>query len=169
MASLASRLLLRSASNAAASWRAFSTKGPVPPPAFDPTSPVMRTRTEWTGGLTFTGVDGNGKKVDLSVNGEGVSPMQVVLIGLAGCAAVDVVTIFEKQRKTLSGLVVHVDGQRAKEGARPLQTIHLTFKGKGSFTQKELEFAVQLASEKYCGVYATLEPTVALSWQALVE
>ncbi len=82
---------------------------------------------------------------------------------------VDVVHIFEKQRKTLSGLTVHVDGQRTKEGPRPLQTIHMTFKGKGSFTQQQLEFAVKLAAEKYCGVYATLQPTVALSWQAIVE
>jgi uncharacterized OsmC-like protein len=107
--------------------------------------------------------------------------MQVVLIGLAGCAAViphkahvdiqvDVVHIFEKQRKVLTALNIEVKGQRAKEGPRPLETIHIIFQGKGSgITEKELGFAVRLATEKYCGVHATLSKSATITWEAVME
>ena len=79
--------------------------------------------------------------------------------------------IFEKQHKELEQLKVIVDGQRSKEqGPRPLETIHMVFTAKGKgITQKDLEFAVNLSAEKYCGVHATLAKSAAISWEAKVE
>ena len=81
-------------------------------------------------------------------------------------------TILEKQRKQLEQLRVTVDGQRSGDvnGPRPLETIHMTFiaKGKG-VSQKDLSFAVNLSTEKYCGVHATLCKCANISWEAKIE
>jgi putative redox protein len=117
--------------------------------------------------------------------GEGISPMQSMLIGLAGCAAVcthgydciltflqaEVVQIVQKQRKHLSGLSVEVDGQRApKPDPRPMQTIHVKFVARSAdLVEKDLSFAVDLSLEKYCGVFATLIKSADITWEVKVE
>lgn len=95
--------------------------------------------------------------------------MQMLLLGLGGCASIDVVSILTKQRQKLTDLRVEVEGQRSMEGARPWETIEMKFIAKGKVDAEKLRKAVDLAAEKYCGVHATLSKSAHISFTTQVE
>ena len=83
--------------------------------------------------------------------------MQLVLIALGGCAAVDIVDILRKQRQPLADLEVVVTGERAAELPKPWETLHLRFIVTGAgLDVNKVQRAIDLAVERYCGVHATL-------------
>lgn len=114
---------------------------------------------KWVENRTFLGVDDNGKAALMSSGGDGpgVSPMQMLLLGLGGCAMVDILLILQKQRQPVTDVDVEIQGVRGEEGARPWQTIdmHFVVTGQGLDPAK-VDRAIALSVEKYCGVYATL-------------
>ena len=118
----------------------------------------MLARVKWIEGKTFLGVDANGKAAVMSSpEGPGVSPMQMLLLGLGGCSLVDVVIILEKQRQPFVGVEVEIDGVRGEEAQRPWKDIHLHFIVIGAGVDPaKVERAIALSVEKYCGAYATL-------------
>ena len=108
--------------------------------------------------MTFVGVDSNGKSAVMSdATGPGVSPMQMLLLGLGGCTRVDVVSILQKQRQRLESFEIVVDGERGEEYPKPWNKIHMKyiFTGAG-LDRSKVERAIALSVEKYCGVHATL-------------
>ena len=111
-------------------------------------------------GGTFLGVDANGKGTLISSGGgPGVSPMQMLLLGLGGCSMIDVIMILEKQRQPLVDIEVEIDGHRRSDGdyPRPWETIHMHFIVTGDeLDPKKVERAIDLSVEKYCGAHATL-------------
>jgi putative redox protein len=120
---------------------------------------MSKARVKWVEDKTYLGIDVNGKSVVISAgsNGPGVSPMQMLLLGLGGCTMVDVVNILEKQRQALTDLEIEIDGQRAEEPPRPWRTIHLHYVASGrGLDPKKVERAIDLSVEKYCGAHATL-------------
>ncbi|MGL4651464.1 MAG: OsmC family protein [Caldilineaceae bacterium] len=123
------------------------------------------TRVKWVEEKSFLGVGSTGRSVVMSSGeGPGVSPMQMLLLGLGGCASVDVVEILRKQRQPLSGFEVEVSGERAEEPPRPWQRMHMRFVATGAVDPNKLERAIALSVEKYCGVHATLSPAVGITW-----
>jgi len=118
----------------------------------------MPARVKWIEGKTFLGVDANGKSAVMSsADGPGVSPMQMLLLGLGGCSLVDVVIILQKQRQPFVGVEVEIDGVRAEEVQRPWKDIHMHFVVTGGEVDPvKVERAIALSVEKYCGAYATL-------------
>lgn len=119
---------------------------------------MSKAYVKWIEDKIFLGVDANGKSAVMSSgNGPGVSPMQMLLLGLGGCTMGDVVNILQKQRQTVLDVDIEIDGQRSEEGARPWQTIHLHYivTGRGLDPNK-VERAIDLSVEKYCGAHATL-------------
>ncbi len=126
---------------------------------------MSKTRVKWIEGKTFLGVDANGKSAVMSSpDGPGVSPMQMLLLGLGGCSLVDVVIILEKQRQPFAGVEVEIDGVRSEENQRPWKDIHMHFiiTG-GSVDPSKVERAIALSVEKYCGAYATLSGVAAIT------
>jgi putative redox protein len=120
---------------------------------------MASTRVKWLEQKTFLGTGSNGHGVLMSSgeHGPGVSPMQMLLLGLGGCSSVDVVEILRKQRQPLDSLEVFVDGERSDEGARPWRTIHMHFVACGDgLDSAKLARAIDLSVEKYCGAYASL-------------
>ena len=119
----------------------------------------MAARVKWVEGNTFLGIDVNGKAALMTGGGDGpgVSPMQMLLLGLGGCSMVDVVSILQKQRQPLAEIEIEIDGQRATALPRPWETIHLHYivTGRG-LDPKKVERAIELSVEKYCGAHATL-------------
>jgi putative redox protein len=120
-----------------------------------------KARVKWIEAKTFLGVDVNGKSAVMSSgDGPGVSPMQMLLLGLGGCSMYDVVNILEKQRQPLGNVEIELDGQRGEEGARPWKTIHMHFilssDGSGELDPNKVERAINLSVEKYCGAHASL-------------
>ena len=108
-------------------------------------------------------IDGNTKIGGLE---GGMSPMQLLLAGIGGCSAIDVISILEKQKQKLTDLVVEVDAdrQKLKEGYSEFKTIHLHFKLSGELDEKKVKRALDLSITKYCSVSKALEKGSEISY-----
>jgi putative redox protein len=91
------------------------------------------------------------------------SPVELVLIALAGCTASDVVSILRKKREPFTAVEVQARGERATEHPTVFTEIHVTYRVRGKVTQKAMEDAVRLSKEKYCSVSAMLEKTAKIT------
>lgn len=88
----------------------------------------------------------------------GISPMQLLLAGIGGCSAIDIVGILEKQKQDLQDLKVEVDGDRQKkETFSEFKNIHLKFIFSGDLDPRKVERAIDLSINKYCSVSKALE------------
>ncbi len=95
----------------------------------------------------------------------GARPMELVLMALGGCSAIDVVSILKKQRQQIEDLTIDVEGERDADAVpAPFKKIHMTFNVKGVLDEEKIKRAIQLSVEKYCSVQVMLAPTVAISW-----
>ena len=92
------------------------------------------------------------------------SPMELVLLGLCGCTASDVVGILRKKREPLTGLEVRAEAERADGHPAVYTSIHLTYLVRGQVSRKAMEDAVRLSKEKYCSVSAMLEKTAKITY-----
>ncbi len=115
-------------------------------------------RVKWVEDNVYLGVDANGRATLMSSGeGPGVSPMQMLLLGLGGCSLVDIIGILHKQRQPLVDMEVTIDGQRGPEWPKPWTAIHLHYIATGAgLDAHKVERAIELSVEKYCGVHATL-------------
>lgn len=91
----------------------------------------------------------------------GATPMELVLMGLAGCTGIDVVFILgDRMKKTVTGLEVEVEGQRADQTPKVYTELDVTYRVRGpGLKEKEAKRAIQLSAEKYCSVSLMLEKT----------
>lgn len=88
----------------------------------------------------------------------GFSPMQLLLAGIGGCSAIDIIGILEKQKQPLEDLQVIVNGDKQSAGTySEFKTIHLNFIFTGDLEEKKVERAIDLSLEKYCSVSKALE------------
>ena len=97
-----------------------------------------------------------------SLGGEnkGVRPMEMVLMGLAGCSSMDLLLILGKQRQNPQDIDVTVKGTRVDEVPAVYSDIHMHFEVSGEVSEKKLQKAADLSVEKYCSVVKMLSPTV---------
>ena len=85
--------------------------------------------------------------------GKGARPMELLLMGLAGCSGIDVVTILRKQRQNISAMRVEVEGERGEsQEANPFQKIKVIFALAGEIDENHLKRAIELSMDKYCSV-----------------
>lgn len=120
----------------------------------------------WEGrDLVFSGGAEGGPRITVDSAGvEGPSPMQLLLLSLAGCMGIDVRLILEKSRVPVDALEVSVSGERADAEPRRYTSIRLVYRVAGpeeAHTPK-LERAVALSRDKYCSVLHTLDPALAV-------
>ncbi|NIM92552.1 MAG: OsmC family peroxiredoxin [Anaerolineales bacterium] len=113
----------------------------------------------------FVGTDGTKHSVVLSKYGEdggvGMKPSELLLVSLASCTAVDVVSILTKMRISLSELEIKVEGEQDGEPPWQYRKIHLTYRVKGEgCTDAAVERAIELSESKYCSVAASLRGQV---------
>ena len=118
--------------------------------------------------LHFQGSVRSGYTIDLDApacdgGGEGMTPMELVLIGLAGCSAMDVVAILRKKRQPVERLEVRAHGQRQTEHPTVFTSINLEYVVHGDVDVQAVTRAIELSRERYCPVWAMLEPTVQIS------
>jgi putative redox protein len=92
------------------------------------------------------------------------TPMELVLLGLCGCTASDVVGILRKKREAFTRLEVTAKAERADGHPAVYTSIHLTYIVRGPVSQKAMEDAVKLSKEKYCSVSAVLEKTAKITY-----
>lgn len=127
---------------------------------------MATTRVKWIEDKTYIGYGENGNAALMTAGGEGpgVSPMQMLLLGLGGCSMYDVINILQKQRQELVDVEVVIQGERAEELPRPWESLHMHYivTGRGLDPIK-VERAINLSVEKYCGVHATLSGVAAIT------
>ena len=88
----------------------------------------------------------------------GFSPMQLLLAGVGGCSAIDIIGILKKQKQPLEDLQVVVDGDKQSTGTfSEFKTIQLNFIFTGDLEEKKVKRAIELSLEKYCSVSKALE------------
>lgn len=100
-----------------------------------------------------------------SVGGEnkGMRPMETVLAGLAGCSAMDLVSIIKKQRMTLKDCKIDVDAERENGVPSPFTKIHLHYRLYGELDRDKTGRAVDLAVDSYCSVAVMLEKSAEIT------
>src|SRR5262245_64391649 len=126
----------------------------------------MRTTqisARWTGEeLNFVGTDTKGNQI--AMGGDQVSPGQMVLLGLAGCMGMDVVSILEKKRQKVATVQVQVTGYQPDDYPRPYQVAEIAFTITGDqVDSKAVARAIELSKEKYCVVGQTLQNEVSIT------
>ncbi len=120
-------------------------------------------------GMRFTGAADSDYAITLDETaaeggGGGVTPVEIVLIGLAGCAGMDVISILRKQRQPVSGLEVRAHGVRRDELPRIFTTIALEFIVRGpGIAPAAIERAIELTAMRYCTVWGMLVPQATIS------
>ncbi|ACX96868.1 OsmC family protein [Halothiobacillus neapolitanus] len=132
----------------------------------------MKARVKWVEGMAFMAESDSGHGIMLDGSPEiggrnlGARPMEMVLMGLGGCTAIDVMVILGKQRQPVEDCWIELDAERADVAAPKVFTkihVHYVVKGSG-LDPKQVERAVKLSAEKYCSVSAMLKGSVDITY-----
>ena len=127
-----------------------------------PTHHWKEISATWDGGDTYLAYNKAGGTVRTgrsTLENPVVGPMEMLLVGLAGCAALDVIDILQKKRQTPTGFKINVrGGQRTDVYPKIYTEFHIEFLLWGDDLQAvDVERAIQLSIEKYCSVGGTLQ------------
>lgn len=131
----------------------------------------MKARVKWIDGMSFVAEadSGHGLVIDgapeIGGRNLGPRPMEMVLMGLGGCTAIDVMVILGKQRQPVEDCWIELSAERAEDKAPKVFTrIHSRYVVVGDgLDPKKVERAVNLSAEKYCSVSAMLRDSVELT------
>lgn len=121
---------------------------------------------EWIGDTAFSGRIPAGGSVQMGAfQGQpGISPMEMLLLGIAGCTGVDVVSILEKKRQRIERFEVKVRGKRAETHPRVYTAIEVSYHLWGDHIDPwAIEQAIQLSEDKYCSASAMLSAVAKIS------
>jgi putative redox protein len=130
----------------------------------------MKARVKWIEGVSFAGQSGSGHTVVMDGAPEaggrnlGVRPMEMVLIGLGGCTAFDVIEILRKGRQRVTDCVVELEAERAETVPKVFTRIHVHFVVTGAkLDPAKVARAIELSAEKYCSASAMLGKTAEIT------
>ena len=132
----------------------------------------MRAIVTWKHDQQYDAESHSGHHVVLDADAAhagGASPMELVLMALCSCTAVDVVSILHKKREAFTSLTVSALAEQAPEAPRVFTHIHLTYHLGGKVSPKAAEDAVSLSKNKYCSVSKMLEKAVAIDYEITYE
>ena len=127
----------------------------------------MLSKTTWKHEMLFDGLSHSNHTIPLDgdpAHRHGASPMEVVLMGLCGCTAIDVVSILRKKREPFTGLTVSAEAEQSFEAPKVFTHIKLVYRVSGGVSRKAMEDAVHLSETKYCSVAAMLSKTAAIEY-----
>jgi putative redox protein len=132
----------------------------------------MFVNLSWKGGLAFEAETQSGHhfmldaKPEVGGSNEGPTPMEVLLVSLAGCTGMDVASILKKKRVDLDSMAVKVKGERAGEHPKYFTNIdiELNLKGNG-IKEEDVRRAVELSKDKYCSVSVMLKEKAEISYR----
>ncbi len=124
----------------------------------------MKATVHWKQGMIFVGAANSGFSVQMDAgtsaggNNSGVRPMEMIALGLAGCTAMDVLSILQKKRQTITQFDVQVDADLSVEHPRVFTHAIITYMVTGkNVDESALLRAMELSVTKYCPVQAMLE------------
>ncbi len=128
----------------------------------------------WKGNLAFESTVGNhvlrtDAPKDFGGDDSGASPKKLMLVGLAGCTGVDVVSILGKMRVQFDDLDIAVEAEATEESPSVYTAMHIIYTFKGANLDKgKLEKAVNLSKEKYCGVSMMYENFLKITSEVVI-
>lgn len=136
----------------------------------------MDAKVVWNGKMSFTGSADTGFPValDAAVAGggenNGLRPLELLAIGLAGCTAMDVISILKKKNQDVTAFEVRAHLERAKEDPKVFTHIVMEYVVSGCRVElAAVERAVQLSTEKYCSAQAMLAKTAAIESKITIK
>ncbi len=128
----------------------------------------LKAKIRWTEGFQFVARAGDSPAVvmDSSEGKSGPTPMEMLLIGVAGCTAIDILSIMKKKRTSISGLEVNITGERAEDHPKRYTRIRLEYVLYGqAISSKAIEHAIELSKSKYCSAMASLNASFEYSYR----
>jgi putative redox protein len=132
----------------------------------------MRAIATWKQEQQYDAESHSGHHVTLdadAAHAAGPSPMELVLMALCSCTAVDVVSILQKKREPFTSLTVSAVAEQSPAPPRVFTHIHLTYHLGGNISPKAAEDAVALSKNKYCSVSKMLEKAAAIDYEITYE
>jgi len=131
---------------------------------------TMKCSVKWLDHMSFVGESGSGHSVVMDGAPEaggrnlGIRPLEMILLGLGGCTAFDVVSILHKSRQQISDCEVAIEAERATEIPKVFTQIHLHFIVSGRELDKtKVSKAVALSADKYCSASRMLEKSATIT------
>ena len=126
-------------------------------------------------GMHFAG-DVDGFRIHLDAEeefggrGAGTQPLRLLLLGIAGCTAMDVISILRKKRQQVSGLEVEVCGDRVDEYPKVYDSVEIIYRVRGEGVEpKAVERAIELSEARYCPAIAMLEKAAEVASRYEIE
>ena len=130
----------------------------------------MKARVRWHRGVSFIGRSGTGHSMIMDGAAEeggenlGPRPMEMLLMGLGGCTAYDVVVILRKARQNVEDCIVDLSAERAESVPKVFTRIHLHFVVSGkALSETHVKRAIELSAEKYCSATLMLAKTAEIT------
>jgi len=130
----------------------------------------MKCRVKWLDHMSFVGESDSGHSVVMDgapgAGGRnlGVRPMEMLLLGLGGCTAFDVVSILQKSRQQMVACEVEIEAERAEEIPKVFTKIHVHFIVSGKdLDERKVAKAVALSADKYCSASRMLEKAATIT------
>ncbi|MCX6025166.1 MAG: OsmC family protein [Chloroflexi bacterium] len=127
-------------------------------------------------GLSFEGTAGSGFRIPLGaaadVGGaeDGFRPMELMALGLAGCTAMDVISILRKKQQAVTAFEVRVEGERAVEHPKVFTRIVVEYRVRGhGIDPQAVDRAVTLSRDKYCPAQGMLAKVVPIEHRVVTE
>lgn len=125
---------------------------------------------KWLDNMSFVGESGSGHSVVMDASPEvggrdlGVRPMEMLLLGLGGCASIDVVMILQRSRQAVKDCTVQISAERAESEPKVFTHIHLHFVVEGDhLSEDRVKRAINLSAEKYCSASLMLGKTAKIT------
>lgn len=137
---------------------------------------TVTARIAWVDGALFVGEAGSGHSVTMDgapdIGGRNLAarPMEMVLIGMGGCTAIDVLSMLKKQRQDVRDVIVELAAERADDHPKVFTQVKVIYRVRGKKLNRALvERAVALSDEKYCSATAMVKRSAAVTHEIVLE
>ncbi len=134
-------------------------------------NPIVKATLTWQRNLVFTGATPQGYEIEFDAESQwGCKPTEALLLSLAGCMGIDVVSILTKMRSAPARFRIDMEGERSPTPPQYYQSVKMVLNMAGkNLDPAKVERAVALSKNKYCSVYNTLRPDLTLSVEYVLE
>ena len=146
---------------------------------------VVKARAHWLEGMKFVGAGWSGHEVVMDAAADaggadvqehlrgrstGARPMELLLVGLAGCTGMDVVSLLRKMRVPFVGLEFNISADKSEEHPSVFTAIRLEYVVRGRNVDPEkVKKAIDLSQERYCSVSAMLKKACPVEYSFRIE
>ncbi len=130
----------------------------------------MEAKVKWLDGIGFESTTGSGHTIVMDGSAEfggkdrGARPMEMLLLGLGGCASIDVILILQKAKQDVIDCIAEIKAERSDSIPKVFTNIHMHFKVIGNdISEKRVQRAIALSAEKYCSASFMLAKTATIT------